>query len=131
MSEFRQLFELLLLPVPVALVTWTITREEVFREFRNYCTVRSQNGRYLLGRKLFYMLTCEYCLSHWIALAFEILVGFRLLFEDWRGYVVGYAVLVCVANVYMSLYQRLRVDIRKDRVVADSAETELRKRRSA
>jgi len=41
------------------------------------------------------------------------------VFDDWRGYVVGYAGLVWVANIYMNLYHRVRVDIRRERAVAD------------
>ena len=39
--------------------------------------------------------------------------------------------LVWVANVYMSLYQRVRVDIRKERAVADDAQKKAEKTRAA
>ncbi len=45
--------------------------------------------------------------------------GFKLLLDDWRGYVIAWLALVAVANVYMSAYNRLRVEIRKERAVAD------------
>ena len=48
----------------------------------------------------------------------------RLVFDDWRGYLVGFVALVWVANVYMNLYHRLRVDIRKERATADKTEAE-------
>lgn len=41
---------------------------------------------------------------------------YRLLFHDWRGYLIGGFALVWVANQYMSLYSHLRLDIRKERV---------------
>jgi hypothetical protein len=47
-----------------------------------------------------------------------------MVFDDWRGYLVSFAALVWVANVYMNLYHRVRVDIRKERAVADQAEAE-------
>ena len=44
------------------------------------------------------------------------MTGFRLLLDDWRGYVIGYFALTAVANLYMSLYGRLRVDIKAEHV---------------
>ena len=115
----QQVVRLLILAIPVAWVAWTFTREEVFRELQDYCAECSRSCRPLLVRKFFYLFTCEYCFSHWCALAFQLIFGFRMVFDDWRGYLVGYAALVWTANVYMNLYLRVRVDIRKDRAIAD------------
>ena len=62
------------------------------------------------------MFTCEYCLSHCVAALFLILTRFRLLYDDWRGYLIAFFALVWIANQYMSIYAHLRLDIRKDRV---------------
>lgn len=124
MGEVEGVVRLLVLAVPVAWAAWTVTREEVFREAREFCEGRSRTCRRLVHRKFFYLFTCEYCFSHWAALGFQLVFRFRLVFDDWRGLLVGYAGLVWTANVYMSLYQRLRVDIRKDRAVADRAARE-------
>lgn len=131
MNECSEIIRLLVLAVPVAWVAWTVTKEEVFRELREYCTSRSRDCRRLVHRKFFYLFTCEYCFSHWVALGLQFVFRFRMAFDDWRGYLVGYAALVCVANVYMTLYQRLRVDIRKDRAFADRAEQEVDGRQAA
>lgn len=120
--EVEQVVRLLILAVPVAWAAWTVTREEVFRELREACGERSRTCRRLFQRKFFYLFTCEYCFSHWVALAFQFVYQFRMGFDDWRGLVVGYAGLVWVANVYMSLYLRLRVDIRSERAVAEKVE---------
>lgn len=122
MDELSQVVRLLVLAVPVAWVAWTVTREEVFREAREFCEGRSRTCRRLLHRKFFYLFTCEFCFSHWVALGLQLVFRFRLAFDDWRGYLVGFAGLVCVANVYMSLYQRLRVGIRSERAAADRLE---------
>ena len=122
MDDATQVLRLLILAVPVAWAAWTVTREEVFREVREACAARSRECRLLVQRKFFYLFTCEYCFSHWVALGLDLAFQFRLVFDDWRGYVVGYAALVWTANVYMSLYQRVRVDIRKDRAAAARAE---------
>jgi hypothetical protein len=126
MDEVSQVVRLLVLAVPVAWVAWTATKEEVFREVREYCADRSRTCRRLVHRKFFYLFTCEYCFSHWVALGFQLVFRFPMAFDDWRGYLVGYAALVWVANVYMSLYQRLRVDIRRERAEADRTEQDAR-----
>jgi hypothetical protein len=123
-----QLVRLLVLAIPIAWIAWTVTKEEVFREAREFFQRRSRNGRTLAERKFFYLFTCEYCFSHWVTLGLQFVYEFKLAFDDWRGYVVGYAALVWIANVYMSMYLRLRVDIRKER--ADADETELKAARS-
>jgi len=41
---------------------------------------------------------------------------YKLLFPDWRGYVLAFFSLVWVANQYMSVYNRLRLDIRHEQV---------------
>ena len=122
---------LCLLAVPVAWLAWTVTKEEVFREFREFCADRSKKGSALAIRKFFYLFTCEYCFSHWCALGLQFVYQFQLVFSDWRGYLVAYAGLVAVANTYMSLYQRLRVDIRKERATADKTELDVGRKRAA
>lgn len=130
-EELTELLRLLILSVPVAWLAWTVTHEEVFREFRDFCKDRSENAKYLLVRKFFFLFTCEYCLSHWCALAFELLFRFRMVFDDWRGYLVAFACLVWTANVYMNLYLRIRVDIRKERAEADHSERKADSRHAA
>src|SRR5438477_12807259 len=117
MDEVTQIVRLFILAIPVAWVAWTLAHEEVFREVRDFCVDCSRNCRSLLARKFFYLFTCEFCLSHWATLAFEFVFRFRMVFDDWRGYLVGYVALVWTANVYMNLYLRVRVDIRKERAV--------------
>lgn len=107
---------LLLLAVPIACVAWTVTHEEVFREPREFCKECSEKGRSVLVRKFFYLFTCEYCFSHYVSALAVWLFRFQLLYEGWRGYVVGWFALVWVANVYMSLFNRLRLDIKHENV---------------
>jgi hypothetical protein len=107
---------LLLLALPIACVAWTVTHEEVFRELHEYCVGRSQECRRLLPRKFFYLFTCEYCFSHYITLLFLWLTEYKLLLPDWRGYVLAGFALVFVANLYMSLFARLRLEIKHERI---------------
>lgn len=106
---------LFILAIPIACVTWTITHEEVFKEPREYCIGKSKTGTSLLYRKFFYLFTCEYCFSHYVTLAFLILTDYKLLFEDWRGYLIGGFALIWIANIYMSLYLLLRQAIVKEK----------------
>ena len=38
------LLNLLILALPVAAIAWTVTHEELFREFHDYCVDRSENA---------------------------------------------------------------------------------------
>ena len=119
---WQQITWLFVLAIPVACVAWTVTHEEVFREPREFCKRCSHECRSLLARKFFYLFTCEFCFSHYVTLAFLILTRYRLLLDDWRGFILSFFGLVFVANMYMSLYARLRVDIRSERALADVKE---------
>lgn len=116
MSLSLQVATLFLLAIPIACVAWTVTHEEVFREPREYCVRRSKNCRRWYQRKFFYLFTCEYCFSHYVTAFFLLVTRFHLLYEDWRGYLVAGFALVWVANQYMSLYGRLRLDIKSERL---------------
>lgn len=107
---------LLLLALPVACAAWTVTHEEVFREPREFCKERSQSSKALPKRKFFYLFTCEYCFSHYVSALALLLFQFQLIYAGWRGYVIAWFALVWVANFYMSLYNRLRLDIKHENV---------------
>ncbi len=124
MSLGAQIIWLFVLAAPIAAIAWTVTHEEVFREPREFCLRRSEAARSLAERKLFYIFTCEYCFSHWVALFFLLITGYQLLYRDWRGYLIAYFSLVWVANVYMNLYGSIRLDIRKERVEIKKVEKE-------
>jgi hypothetical protein len=111
-----QIVWLFVLALPIAAVAWTVTHEEIFREPRNYCIRQSESNAGILRRKFFFIFTCEYCFSHYVTIFFLWLTRYKLLFNDWRGYLIGGFALVWVANQYMSLYGHLRLDIRKERV---------------
>jgi hypothetical protein len=108
----EQIFSLIILSLAVASVAWTVTQEKIFEELREYCVDRVRSAKSLITRKFFYVFTCEYCFSHWVTLFFLILTDFRLIFSDFRGSVIAFFVLPWVANQWMSLYRRLRVDIK-------------------
>jgi hypothetical protein len=122
MSLGLQIVWLLVLAIPIACIAWTVTHEEVFREPREYCVKRSQACRRLVERKFFYLFTCEYCFSHYITAVFLVITRYKLLYTDWRGYLISGFALVWVANQYMSLFGRLRLDIKRERVEIEQVE---------
>ena len=127
MSEGQQLLWLFVLAAPIACVAWTVTHEEVFKEFHEWCVRRSEECPRLYQQKFFYLFTCEYCFSHYVAAAVVWMTGYRLLLPDWRGAIVAWFTLVWIANVYMSLFGRLRLDIKRERVEIKLEEREVEK----
>jgi hypothetical protein len=122
MSLGLQIVWLLILAMPVACVSWTVTHEDILREPREYCQRRSQHARGFIIRKSLYVFTCEYCLSHYVAIIFLAITRYKLLYVDWRGYLISWLALVWVANFYMGLFGRLRLDIRRERVEIEEIE---------
>lgn len=127
MVLLEQIFWLLILSLATASVAWTVTQEEIFREPREYCKRRSETEKNFFLRKFFYVFTCEYCFSHWVTLFLLILTGFRLGFDDWRGYVVAFFVIPWIANQWMSIYRRLRVEIKYENALAENEKKEAKK----
>ena len=125
MTEKQQILWLFVLAAPIACVAWTVTHEEVFREVREFCVHKSEKCRTLAQRKFFYLFTCEYCFSHYVAGAVVLATDYRLLIPDWRGAILGWFTLVWVANIYMSLFGRLRLDIKRERVEIKAEELEV------
>lgn len=114
----EQLLKLLILAIPVACIAWTVTHEEIFREPREFCIEKSQSCRKLYQRKFFYLFTCEYCFSHYVTLFFLLITGFNIFFDDWRGYLVAFFIIVMTANIYMSLFAYLRQSLKLEKIEA-------------
>jgi hypothetical protein len=131
--------------LPVACAAWTLTHEEIFREWWEGCSSRSQKHKkeYLYEKKLYreyndgsfaklswhwlmhklcFLFTCEYCVSHWLALILLNVTGYRLYYEGWLGFGMAFFSVPWLAVLMMDIHQRLRVVIRKERVEADGQE---------
>lgn len=124
----QQIVHLFLLAIPIACIAWTVTHEEVFKEPREYCVDKSKSSETLLKRKFFYLFTCEYCFSHYVTIFFLIITGYQLLYDDWRGYLIGGFSLVWIANVYMSLFALIRTDLKKEKINANLKQEELKEK---
>jgi hypothetical protein len=125
MTITDQIFWLVILSMVVGSISWTVTQEEIFREWQEYCDARCKSCRTFLERKFFYVFTCEYCFSHWVTILILILTGFRLLIDDWRGYILAFFVIPWLANQFMSIYRRLRVGIKHENALAEEAKERL------
>ena len=121
----QQIVGLFVLAIPIACVARTVVFEEVFREAREFCKRKSERCESLLKRKFFYLFTCEYCFSHYVTVFFLIITRYKLMYDDWRGYLIAFFALVFVANGYMNLYSRLRVDITSEKKDIEVKEHEI------
>jgi len=110
-----QIIWLFVLAIPIACVIWTVTHEDIFEEARDYCLQRSAKARPLWKRKFFYLVTCEYCFSHYATVAFLALTRYKLLYQDWRGYIIAGFALVWVANIYIGIFGQVKLGVKKER----------------
>ena len=125
MSFSQQTLVLFILAIPVACVSWTVTHEAVLRDFEEFCKRESNTGGWF-RRKFFYLFTCEYCLSHYVTALSLAITRFKLIFPDWRGYVVSLFSLVWIANQYMSIYDRLRLDIKHEHISINTQQQQVK-----
>ena len=116
MTLGTQIIYLFILAIPVACISWTFTHEEVFRGLHEYFVTRSQRSKYLAVRKFFFLLTCEYCFSHYMTIAAVAVTDYHLLLSNWVGYIIGGFSIVWIANIYMSLFYLIRIDIKKENI---------------
>ncbi|MDR3715237.1 MAG: hypothetical protein P4L51_20685 [Puia sp.] len=126
MTLHLQIIWLFILSIPVACIAWTVTHEEIFSEPRAYCKRQSMTGKTLLHRKFFYLFTCEYCFSFYVTALLLFITRYRLLFADWRGYLIAGFSLIWIANIYMSLFLFIRTDIKNEGIDSRIKETELK-----
>lgn len=115
MEIYIQIIWLFVLAIPIACISWTFTFEEIFREPREYFIKRSKQEKTLLKRKFFFLFTCEYCFSHYITIIFLFLTNYKLLIDDWRGYIISGFSLIWIANIYMNLFALIRQGIKKEK----------------
>lgn len=114
----------LILGIPAACLTWTVTQEEIFAGVRRTLAgYRSRHNASWWSRQIAYVPTCPYCFSHYVAGLLIALLNFKMLADDWRGYLISLFTLVFIANVYITVYHMFRAELRWKRALADRAET--------
>jgi hypothetical protein len=127
-----QLLWLFVLSGVVACVAWTVTHEKVFEEVRAWCErLCEDRTRPWWVRKFFYLFTCEYCFSHYVSGAVVLGTDYHLLMPGPAGLAIAWISCVWVANIYMSLFGRLRLDIKRERVEIGAVETTVSRKRAS
>lgn len=120
----HQVITLFLLALPVACIAWTVTHEEIFRETREFCKRKSEECSKLYQRKFFYLFTCEYCFSHYVTLFLLLLTGFKMVYDDGRGYIISFFALVWIANIYMTAFGILRQMLKVEKLEGNLKDNE-------
>ena len=123
--RWQDIVGLFVLALPIASIARTVVFEEVFREPREWCVHKSKTCRSLFQRKFFYLFTCEYCFSHWVTALALLVTRYKLMYDDWKGYVVAFFSLVFVANLYMNAYSHMRVEISSEKKGIEVKEKEI------
>lgn len=118
MDILYQIFGLVVIAGAAASISWTVTQEELFAEWKEFCQNRVDAATSIFVRKFFYVFTCEYCFSHWVTLGLLAVTRFQIYFADWRGYVLAFFTISWVANFMMSFYRRIRVEIKHENALA-------------
>ena len=129
MTLSLQITYLFILAIPIACIAWTVTHEEIFKEPREYCVSRCKKGKTVVERKFFYLFTCEYCFSHYVTVIMLFITNYKLLMDDWRGYLIAGFSLIWIANIYMSLFAFIRLGMKKEKYeieeIAEKLENEI------
>jgi hypothetical protein len=122
MTLLTQAIWLFVLAIPIACISWTVTHEELFHELHEWCVSKSKTCGTVIQRKFFYLFTCEYCFSHYVTIFFLIVTRYTLLLSGWRGYLSAGFSLVAIANLYMTIFGRLRLESKHERIGIEADE---------
>ena len=124
-----ELVTLCMVAIPVACASWTITKEEIFREFREWCKCSSDKAAGIKNRmlkwtvcKAMYLPRCYYCTSFYTTEFFLLLTGVKFVSPGWRGAVMAWFAIVFISQVYLTVFNLMRVALRHYQAVADLAE---------
>lgn len=126
---------LALLAIPVACASWTIAKEFIFQEFRDWCkacsdhyskTISNRLLRWFVS-KLFYLPRCYFCTSFYVTEFFMLITGTGgYLVSGWRGLVGAWFTVVFISQFYLTAFNILRVALRHYQSIADLRELELK-----
>ena len=62
---------------------------------------------------------------------FLLITRYRLLYDDWRGYLISFFSLVFVANFYIGAFGKVKLGVKKDRVEIEAIEDEVKARQES
>lgn len=95
-----------------AVFSWAMSKEEVFKDYRECYTV-AKGGLPTFLRYVGYIPTCEYCFSFWFLVLLCGVFRPQLCHPGWRGYVLAHGVCWAMCVTMMTVYQLVRTLIRK------------------
>lgn len=87
----EQLVSLLIISLAVSTISLTISKSKIFASTREFISDRFE----WLGE----MISCFYCLSHWVA----VIVVTTTHFETKFGWVVTVLAVICLASIFSSI----------------------------
>lgn len=115
--------DLFAIAMPVACLAWIVTKEEICREIRQAAAFIKARRPCWISAKLDYLVGCYFCTSVWISAGLLALVpSVRLPGAGWVAYGLTVFAAVFVANVYLSLFNLLRILLRASAAIADAVE---------
>lgn len=126
---------LALLAIPVACASWTIAKEFIFQEFRDWCKAQGVHyGNTIKNRwlrwfvvKVFYLPRCYFCTSFYVTEFFMLLTGTEgFMVPGWRGLVLAWFTAVFISQFYCTAFNLLRVTLRHYATIADMREAEFK-----
>jgi hypothetical protein len=50
-----------------------------------------------------------------VTIGILLITRYTIFFSDWRGYIISFFSIVFIANVYMSLFGKIKIDIKKEK----------------
>ena len=99
--DWQHIVGLFVLGIPIACIARTVVFEEIFREPREWC-IKSQTCRSSSASSST-SSPASTASATGSRPAFLILTRFKLMYDDFRGYIISFFSLVFVANISESL----------------------------
>lgn len=106
----------------------------VFRKPRQFYQRECVQARSLVRRRVllsFIFSRVNIASVIYVAGLILIITRYKLLFPDWRGYLVASFSLVCMANQHMSAHNRLRLDIKHEQLEIKAEEAQVGQKMSS
>lgn len=98
------LYSFVLAVLSICTLSWTITQEEIFKEFREWCSKQRTASSSALIQKILYLPTCHYCMSFWLTGVYFCFVPLPKLWI---------LPIIWTSNVIMTAYGLLRQQQKK------------------
>jgi hypothetical protein len=108
---------IVILMIITALLARTVAQEELFREVRETATLWGMSKN-IFGRKLAYLITCEFCTAFWIAALFVFLGAASLFGPDTSlfGQALSWLIVVAGAVTLLALFDHLKIKTKLNRL---------------